>query len=537
MRLLESSALLRAFGWVRLALAAGLVVAVPLASDGGPDTHAAVLGVALVVTAGSSAVLLVWRTIPHPRRIAGLLCILDVVLITAVVAATGGSHSLFAFLYVLSVTAACVLLSRPGALAIAGVATALYSGLVIGRTVLPITFLFETPGETTALEVITIFLNGGTFLIVAIVAGGLAERYRATQRELETRRQDLRDLEAFRDLVFDCVGTGLIVMDVHRRVTGVNRAALQITGRTADSIKGARWDDVAGGDMNLDPMDPALDDGPVRGESVLTRPDGSRVPVLVTFSALLSALGTRVGTVAACEDLSTLRRMEERMRQADRLASLGRMSANIAHELRNPLASLTGAIEVLGADTALGDEERQRLTGIVLRESERLNGIISDFLTYARPAPLDRARVDVNALIEEVLLLLEHGALPADLKLLRSFPDALHAELDGAQLRQALWNLVLNAAQAMPSGGELSVTASIEGRMLSISVADTGTGIPSSVLPHVFEPFFSTKSGGSGLGLALVDRVTRDHGGEVIVHSTPGLGTTVILRIPVNGHV
>jgi two-component system sensor histidine kinase PilS (NtrC family) len=312
---------------------------------------------------------------------------------------------------------------------------------------------------------------------------------------------------------------------------------LQITGRTAASIKGAHWDEVAGGDMNLDPMDPALDEGPVRGESVMTRPDGSRVPVLVTFSALLSALGTRVGTVAACEDLSTLRRMEERMRQADRLASLGRMSANIAHELRNPLASLTGAIEVLGSETALGDEERQRLTGIVLRESERLNGIISDFLTYARPAPLDRARIDVNALVEEVLLLLEHGALPADVKLVRTFPDVLHAELDGAQLRQALWNLVLNAAQAMPSGGELSVTARIEGRTLSIIVSDTGTGIPSSVLPHVFEPFFSTKSGGSGLGLALVDRVTRDHGGEVLVHSTPGLGTTVTLRIPVNGHV
>jgi two-component system sensor histidine kinase PilS (NtrC family) len=534
---LESAALLRAFAWVRLATAAALFVAVPLASDGGPDTHAVILGMALLVTAGSSVALLVWRAIPQAHRVAALLCTLDVVLITAVVAATGGAHSLFAFLYVLSVTAACVLLSRPGALAIAGVATALYSGLVFGRTVLPIAFLFETPGETTALEVITIFLNGGTFLIVAIVAGGLAERYRATQRDLETHRQDLQDLEAFRDLVFDCVGTGLIVLDVDHRVTGVNRSALEITGRDPESVKGMRWDDAAGGDMKLSAIGDALDDGPVRGESVIARPDGSRVPVLVTFSALRSALGTRVGTVVACEDLSTLRRMEERMRQADRLASLGRMSANIAHELRNPLASLTGAIEVLGSQTSLGDEERQRLTGIVLRESDRLNGIISDFLTYARPAPLERTRVDVNALLEEVLLLLEHGALPTDVKLVRIFPEALHADLDGGQLRQALWNLVLNAAQAMPSGGELAVTAGLEAGILSIGVSDTGSGIPSSVLPHVFEPFFSTKSGGSGLGLALVDRIIRDHGGDVLLHSTPGLGTTVTLRVPVNGHV
>ncbi len=145
--------------------------------------------------------------------------------------------------------------------------------------------------------------------------------------------------------------------------------------------------------------------------------------------------------------------------------------------------------------------------------------------------------MDVNALIEEVLLLLEHGPLPTDVKVVRTFPDALLADLDGSQLRQALWNLVLNAVQAMPAGGELAVTAGIETSTLSICVSDTGAGIPSSVLPHVFEPFFSTKSGGSGLGLALVDRVTRDHGGDVLLHSTPGLGTTVTLRIPVNGHV
>ena len=518
-------------------MAAALFVAVPLASDGGPDAHASILAVALMVTAGSSAALLFWRAIPHPRRVAALFCTLDVVLVTAVVAATGGSRSLFAFLYVLSVTAACVLLSRAGALAIAGAATALYSGLVLGRTVLPIALLFETPGETTALELITIFLNGGTFLIVAIVAGGLAERYRTTERELETHRQDVRDLEAFRDLVFDCVGTGLIVLDTEHRVTGVNRAALEITGRDADSIKGMRWDDAGVEELKLAALGPALEAGPVRGESVITRPDGSRVPVLVTFSILRSALGARVGTVAAYEDLSTLRRMEERMRQADRLASLGRMSANIAHELRNPLASLTGAIEALGSGTTLGNEERDRLTGIVLRESDRLNGIISDFLTYARPAPLDRVRVDVTALIEEVLLLLQHGRMPPDLKLVRAFPEALVADLDGRQLRQALWNLVLNAAQAMPSGGELAVSAGIDGATLSIGVTDTGAGIPSSALPHVFEPFFSTKSGGSGLGLALVDRITRDHGGEVLVESTPGVGTTVTLRIPVDGHV
>src|SRR5207245_858743 len=167
----------------------------------------------------------------------------------------------------------------------------MYTGLVFGRTVFPMTAFFEAPKESTALEVITIFLNAGTFLIVAIVAGGLAERFRSTREELETKQADLKDLEAFTDLVFQSVGTGLIAV------------------------------------------------------------------------------------IAACEDLSAIRAMEARMRAADRLASLGRMAANIAHEIRNPLASLSGAVEVLAAG-ALAGETRERLAQIVLKDAERLNGII-----------------------------------------------------------------------------------------------------------------------------------------------------------------
>ncbi len=535
---MELSRLLRAFAWARLALAGLLLVAVPLTvSATALDAHPPVLGLALLVAAGSSAAVLVRRAGPHPRRVVLLLCMLDVVLITAVVAGTGGARSIYPFLYVLSVTAACALLPRVSGLAVAASASILYGGLVFGRTIFPIAYFFETPHETTALEVITIFLNGATLLVIAIVVGGVAERYRATHRELETRQRDLRDLEAFRDLVFESVGTGIIVVDREHRVTAFNRAAGEITGRTGAHVLGMSWRDLVGDGIALPDVEAALEApsvASVRRECAVRRPDGAVVPVLMTFSPLRSAVCEPLGLIAACEDLSTMRWMEARMRQADRLASLGRLSANIAHEIRNPLASITGAIEALTGQAEPGD--RDKLTAIVLRESDRLNRIISDFLAYARPTPLAPCMTDVVAVLEEVLVLLEHRPLPPGIKLIRAFEGPLEAAVDASALKQALWNLCLNAVEAMPTGGDLTIEAGIEAASLVIWVSDTGAGIANADVGHIFEPFFSTKPGGSGLGLALVHRIVRDHGGDVDVSSEPGVGTTFTLRFPRSAH-
>jgi two-component system sensor histidine kinase PilS (NtrC family) len=269
----------------------------------------------------------------------------------------------------------------------------------------------------------------------------------------------------------------------------------------------------------------------VRHEAAVRRPDGTTVPVRMTFSALASGDGHQLGLIAVCEDLSVIREMEARMRQADRLATLGRMAANIAHEIRNPLASLSGAVEVL-AHTPAGEDERDRLSQIVLRESDRLNQIIRDFLEYARPAPLAREDVNVAEILDEVLVLLEHRRLPAGVKLVREFPPEVRWPVDPQQFRQAVWNLALNAVEAMPGGGELTVSASLRGSVLEVAVTDTGVGMGPDDLAQIFEPFFSTKSGGTGLGLALVHRVTNDHGGHAGVRSEPGLGTSFTLTLP-----
>ena len=211
-----------------------------------------------------------------------------------------------------------------------------------------------------------------------------------------------------------------------------------------------------------------------------------------------------MGLIGVCQDLSAIKEMEERMRRADRLTALGRLSANIAHEIRNPLASISGAIETLARDLP-ADATRSRLVEIVLAESERLNQLIAEFLDYSRPGKPTPMLVDVATVLEEVLTLLQHRPLPESLKVVRQFEEGLVTRADPQQLRQAVWNLCLNAAQSMADGGELRVGArrlpgATGAGRIQVWVADTGHGIPPESLTQIFEPFFSTKPGGTGRG-------------------------------------
>src|SRR5919204_126782 len=388
MTFVDAQRLLRGVFWARLGVAALLLpVGLVLPDAMMPGINHGVLVLALLTVATSSGGLLLGPPLAHPRRIAWLVALLDVALVTAVVAATGGPRSIFTFLYVMLVTASCVTLSRTGGLTIAAVASALYTALVFGRTVFPITSLFEAPEETTALEIVTMFLNTATFLVVAIVAGGLAERFQIQSRTL-------RDLRAMKDLVFDSVGTGLIAVDPSHTITTFNRAAATITGVPAVAAVGRAWERIFGD--------------------------------LVSLPAIEAELAAGYGAVSRHEAILA----------------------------------------------------RERLGQIVLKESGRLNDILRDFLEYARPAPLARARKNVVESIDDVLVLLEHRATPGTLKTVREFPPSLEWLVDPQQFRQAVWNLCLNAVQAMPDGGELRVTAAVVSGRLEVRVADTGEGIP-----------------------------------------------------------
>ncbi len=528
--------LLRKFAWARLVVAGLLLTAGGLLSRATvPAISFKSFGAAILITVASSALLLLPRqSLTRPRSTAWLTLALDVATATLIVLASGGPVSIFAFLYVLVVIASCVLLSRQGALAIAGASSLLYTAVVVGPTIFPVSHFLDAPNETTALAVLTMFLNAGTFLVVAITAGSLAEHYRSAHHALEGQRKDLSDLQAFKDLIFQSVGTGLIALDHDGRITAYNRAAAEITGVPAARAIGGPWRTIFGDAVDIQRIMRAVRTDPRafrRHELSLRTAGGSEVPVAITFWTLSSGSGDTVGLIAVCEDLLPIKQMESRLRQADRLATVGRMAANIAHEIRNPLASLTGAIEVLARDTELGSA-RDRLAQIVVRESERLDHFIKDLLEYARPAPLAVQPINLADTLDEVLLLLEHRPLPDNVKIIRAYGGSLPVDADPQQIRQVFWNLCLNAVEAMTDGGELRVGADGRVRHLEVSISDSGTGIRTADLPHIFEPFFSTKPEGSGIGLALVHRIVQEHGGDIDVRSFGGQGTTFTITLP-----
>jgi len=530
---------LRGLSWARLVTAAMVLAAGAILRYAGAF-HFDFLP--FVVAVSAAALISCLLLIGSGRRIelrgfAWMQICLDVALVTGIIASSGGSRSVFTFLYVLTVLEGSFLLARRGGLVAASLAGLLYVDVVLGRHLLALLGLAE-PADRTTLETLTVLVNAAVLLTIAMLAGSLAERYYLAQRSLESQRKDFSDLQAFRDLIFQSVGSGLIAVNPEGRVTAFNRAAESITGVPEREALGQAWGALFGGEVDLDEVrltvaSPGAQSQ--RYEIRLKRRDGLEVPVGVSFWSLRSGEGEAVGLIGVCQDLSSIKRMEERVRQADRLATIGRLSANIAHEIRNPLASLSGAIEALVRELP-ADSGRDRLVEIVLRESDRLNRIIRDFLEYARPAPMTTHPVNLAELLEEVVLLIEHRSLPAELKVVREFGDALPARVDPQQLRQAIWNLCINAVQAMPEGGELRLGCRFlpggSPARLQLWVSDTGYGIAEADLPHIFEPFFSTKAEGSGIGLALVYRVVQDHGGQIEVRSQPGAGTTFLLTLP-----
>jgi two-component system, NtrC family, sensor histidine kinase PilS len=533
---------LRGLSWARLITAAMVLAAgAVLRYAGSFQFDFLLFGLAVSAAGLVSCVLLVGSGRGADlRRFAWMQVCLDVALVTGIIAASGGSHSVFTFLYVLTVLEGCFLLGRRGGLVAASIAGLLYVDVVLGRHLLTLLGLAEPIGATI-LEVLTVLLNAAVLFAIALLAGSLAERYYLAQRTLESQRKDFSDLQAFRDLIFQSVGSGLIAVNPEGRVTAFNRAAESITGVAEREALGQPWEALFGGEVDLEEARQAVAEPgaqSLRYEIRLKRRDGHEVPVGISFWSLRSGDGEAVGLIGVCQDLSSIKRMEQQVRQADRLATIGRFSANIAHEIRNPLASLSGAIEALARELP-ADPGRERLVEIVLRESERLNRIIRDFLEYARPSPMASHAIDLADLLEEVVLLVEHRSMPAELKVIREYGEKLLARVDPQQLRQAIWNLCINAVQAMPEGGELRVGGRVVPGggppRLQLWISDTGQGIAEADLPQIFEPFFSTKAEGSGIGLALVYRVVQDHGGQIEVRSQPGAGTSFMLILPSAG--
>jgi two-component system sensor histidine kinase PilS (NtrC family) len=344
-------------------------------------------------------------------------------------------------------------------------------------------------------------------------------------------------LRAFNQYVIDSMLSGLVTADMDGRILTFNRAASTITGLAAGQAIGRDISEV----LQL----PGQFRGRLRtlGETRSHRadhqyraPDGRVLDIGLTATTLSLPDG-RSGYLFTFQDVTDVRRLERGARIQQRLAAVGEMAAGIAHEIRNPLASMSGSIQVLRQELPLSDEQAQ-LMDIVLRESDRLNDTIKSFLAYARPQRVALARLDIRRVLEDTATLLRNSADVQDDHVVDvELPaDPVSFEADENQIRQIIWNLATNGLRAMPSGGRLLLSAKTETEgdqeALGITIRDEGCGIPPADLDTLFQPFHGSFEKGTGLGLAIVHRIVTDYNGSIQVSSTVGTGTTVRVRLP-----
>ena len=468
---------------------------------------------------------------------------LDALTVAAFVWMTGGFVSYFSFIYVLPIMAASALHSRQGALRIAILSMLLYAGTVLlqysSSTFQPWSVWepgvpMHVPRGLVAQYTVVVHLLG--FLAVGLLTGSLAERLRRADEQLADASTAIANLRAYSEDIINSLTMGLVTSDPQGRVLTFNRAAETITGHTGESALGRSVVEVlslpADFTASLDPSLPHA--AGRRADYRYRRRGGKEIDLGLSVTTLQTPDGPS-GFLFTFQDVTTIRRLERDAQMQQRLAAVGEMAAGIAHEIRNPLASISGSMQILRKELDLNGEQSQ-LMDIVLRESERLNQTIGSFLAYARPQRFVVTRLDVRPVLKDAALLLRNSAEVGLRHVVDvDVPDTpVWCEADEGQVRQVIWNLATNGLRAMPDGGCLRLGArpDADGAAGVLVVRDEGIGIPEAELDAIFQPFHGSFERGSGLGMAIVHRIVNDYGGEIRVTSKPGAGTTVEVRLP-----
>ena len=501
---------------------------------------------AVVIAIGLLTILyaLLLNRIENLRLFTYVQITVDIAVITAVVFVTGGIESYLNTLYSLAVIGASIFLGRRG-----GYYTASLSSIAYGVLIdldfygaLPAKYevyaRLTNPSWEDALR--TSATNILAFFTVAYLTGLLAERTAAVEKELEEREVDYEKLEVLTRHIFENITSGIMTLDELARITSFNREAELVTGYSLREVYYRDVNEIFPGMINVR----ASRD--MRVERKFRRKSGEEIFLGFSISA---GQGGNVDNIVIFEDLTKLKEMEEQLRRDEKLKALGELSVGIAHEIRNPLASISGSIQVLEGELEMSGENR-RLMEIVLRETERLNQLITDFLLFAKPAKENRFRVELDRIIAETLEVFANSPEAASVKIVSRVEPGVAVEGDARQLGQVFWNLFLNAAHAMPSGGTLTVSSSVDplgvihgkraaaepgSGVVSIAVEDTGVGISPEHIHSIFDPFFSTKERGTGLGLAIVHRIIESHGGTIDVKSYTDGGTVFRINLPLAG--
>ena len=476
-----------------LAWTLGIVIAGGWADRGqGPFFRACAVALTILVVTTAGI-----RRIAPSRTFILFQLGLDVVLASYLSYLTGGRYSFFIWLYGPAIAAGAYLLRMRGALLTATFATFGFLAMLWAHA----DFVTSSPEGGLVVFSETMFRIFAFFLI-AILTGHLSELVERAGRQLSRERFTTAVLASEHGTVLDRVRAGVVTTDAKERITALNPFARKVLGdargKGLGEVFAARrrdsWEEIRLGGERWICSEAAL-------------PDGGRVVVM--------------------DDVTELAHMRERAARDERLVAAGRLAASMAHEIRNPLASLSGSLQLLREDRP------SRMIELALGEADRLNRLVEDFLGVASRPSMILQPLDAYAVAVEVCESFARDPRYGAKATVRCEGVPTFARADPDRLRQALWNLVLNGAQAMPRGGTVTVSVGErEDDTVEFRVSDEGVGIPPEERDHIFDPFYTTRSGGTGLGLALVEQVVRAHGGGIRVKAREPRGTEISFWIP-----
>jgi two-component system sensor histidine kinase PilS (NtrC family) len=487
----------------------------------------------VIVGAFTAAYFLAYRSSKRLLLQARLQIAIDVLLVTWLVWQSGVSNSPYIALYIVLIAVSSLFVGpRDAIVTSVGSAlsfTACALALIQSQSALP-------TDESLPQTIQSIGLFDVSFLVVGLLSARLAERQSRSDVRLLVATQSLANLRALHERIVESIRSGLVTTDLEGHIYTFNAAAEEITGYRARDLRGQNAsillgelrEKIAASVQATETGEPSP-----RFETDCLTAEGLRLRLGYSMSPLFSEAGVTTGMVITFQDLTQVRALEETSRRQDRLAAIGRMAASIAHEIRNPLAAMRGSIQMLRSEMET-EPSQLELMEIILRESDRLNRIITDFLNYARPRSIVQSRVDIGDLLYQTFALLRHSPeIDANQNIVEEIPaEALVVDADAGQLKQVFWNLARNALQAMPNGGTLNAKIEMNSHnRVRIAFSDTGKGMSPEQVEHLFEPFSST-TGGTGLGLSIVYQIVRDHGGTINVRSLEGQGTTIMVELP-----